>query len=164
MSDQFDPEMRSWIMRQVRSKNTAPERFVRSLAHSMGYRFCLHKKDLPGCPDIVFPARQKVLFVNGCFWHGHSCKRARLPKTRHKYWALKIARNISRDRSHRRKLRSLGWNVLVIWECQLKDSVKLKGRIDEFLRTLPKLTMQTPNKKNSNRPNQRRKASKARRK
>jgi DNA mismatch endonuclease, patch repair protein len=133
MSDQFSPQMRSWIMRQVRSKDTSPELFVRTVAHSMGYRFRLHRKDLPGCPDIVFLSRRKVIFVNGCFWHGHVCKRARLPVTRRKYWRDKITRTTVRDRAHLKELRGLGWKVLVVWECQLKDPVKLQKRMDSFL-------------------------------
>jgi DNA mismatch endonuclease (patch repair protein) len=133
MADQFDVEMRSWIMRQVKSKNTAPERLVRRLAHSMGYRFRLHRKDLPGSPDIVFPSRRKVIFVNGCFWHGHHCPRSKLPQIRRNYWEAKILRTIARDRRHVRSLRSLGWGALVMWECQLKDTDALRRRIVRFL-------------------------------
>jgi DNA mismatch endonuclease (patch repair protein) len=133
VTDQFSPALRSWIMSQVKSKNTGPERTVRSLAHKMGYRFRLHSRNLPGMPDIVFPARRKVIFVNGCFWHSHSCKRARLPATRRGYWASKIAKTILRDRRHIRQLRSLGWKALTIWECQLKDLVSIQRRMHRFL-------------------------------
>jgi DNA mismatch endonuclease, patch repair protein len=133
MTDQFDPEMRSWIMGQVKSKNTAPERTVRSIAHSMGYRFRLHRKDLPGSPDIVFPSRHKVVFVNGCFWHGHRCRRAKLPESRRGYWQTKISKTKARDRNHLRLLRANAWDALVIWECQLKDIDDLRRRIVKFL-------------------------------
>jgi DNA mismatch endonuclease (patch repair protein) len=133
MADQFSPAFRSWIMRQVKSKNTGPERIVRSLIHKMGYRFRLHGRNLPGMPDLVFSARRKVVFVNGCFWHSHSCKRARLPVNRREYWANKIGRTILRDRRNRRKIRSIGWNSLTIWECQLKDLSSVQRRIEHFL-------------------------------
>jgi DNA mismatch endonuclease (patch repair protein) len=133
MSDQFTPEQRSWIMRQVRSKNTRPELLVRSLTHRMGYRFRIHRKDLPGCPDIVFPKHQKIIFVNGCFWHGHSCKRAQLPVSRQDYWSKKIEKTKDRDRKHLEELRKLGWRILTIWECQLKDIDRLQQQILRFL-------------------------------
>ena len=132
MTDQFSPALRSWIMRQVKSKNTRPERIVRSLVHKMGYRFRLHSRNLPGMPDIVFPGRRKVVFVNGCFWHSHCCKRATLPVNRREYWANKIGRTILRDRRNRRKIRSIGWNSLTIWECQLKDLSSVQRRIQHF--------------------------------
>jgi DNA mismatch endonuclease (patch repair protein) len=133
MADQFDAETRSWIMRQVKSKDTVPERTVRSIAHSMGYRFRLHRKDLPGNPDIVFPSRRKVVFVNGCFWHGHRCRRAKLPESRRDYWQTKILRTKARDRNHVRLLRAHAWDPLVIWECELKDRDDLRRRIAKFL-------------------------------
>jgi DNA mismatch endonuclease (patch repair protein) len=133
MADQFDAETRSWIMRQVKSKDTAPERLVRRVAHSMGYRFRLHRRDLPGNPDIVFPSRRKVIFVNGCFWHGHSCARAKLPQSRREYWEAKILRTVARDGQHTKSLRSLGWSALVMWECQLKDTEAVRRRIVRFL-------------------------------
>jgi DNA mismatch endonuclease, patch repair protein len=133
VTDQFSSKKRSWIMRQIRSTDTGPELVVRRLSHRMGYRYCLHRKDLPGCPDIVFPKRSSIIFVNGCFWHGHSCKRARLPATRREYWSAKTCRNAQRDRTHRRQLNRLGWSVLTIWECQLKDHHKLQERIAAFL-------------------------------
>lgn len=133
-SDKFSPAQRSWIMRQVQSRNTKPELLVRSLAHRLGYRFRLYRRDLPGTPDLVFPARAKVIFVHGCFWHGHPCRRgARLPKTNAEYWQTKIARNEKRDRQHRRALRQLGWSTLVLWECQLRDQQKLAAKLSRFL-------------------------------
>lgn len=130
----FLPVQRSWIMRQVRSQNTKPELLVRSLTHRLGYRFRLYRRDLPGAPDLVFPACAKVVFVHGCFWHGHSCRRgARLPKTNAEYWQAKITRNKKRDQQHRRALRQLGWSTLVLWECQLRDQHKLAAKLSRFL-------------------------------
>ncbi len=109
-------------MASVRSKNTKPELFVRSTAHRLGYRFRLHRKNLPGKPDIVFPSRRVALFVNGCFWHGHDCTHGqRSPLTNAEYWSDKIRRNIERDLRVHNELVDLGWNPVVIWECQLKD-------------------------------------------
>lgn len=116
-----DPH-RSRIMRAVKSANTQPEMIVRSLVHRMGFRFRLHRKDLPGTPDLTFPRLRKVIFVHGCFWHGHNCPRgARVPVHNRDYWIAKIARNVERDRKVRRSLRRLGWQSLVVWECKLAD-------------------------------------------
>lgn len=113
---------RSATMRAVKAKDTAPELQVRRFVHSLGCRFRLHRKDLPGAPDIVFPRLRRVLFVHGCFWHGHSCKRGnRIPKTNREYWVQKIQRNRNRDSEHARDLEALGWRQLVIWECELRD-------------------------------------------
>lgn len=121
-------------MRAVRSKDTAPELLIRRLAHRLGYRFRLHRRDLPGHPDLVFPGRRAVVFVHGCFWHGHDCARgARAPKTNADYWSAKIGRNVARDEAAVAALESSGWRVLVLWECQLKDSSALAGRLQEFL-------------------------------
>ena len=128
------PEVRRRTMQAVKSKNTAPELLVRSLAHRMGYRFRLHRKDLPGKPDLAFPGRRKVIFVHGCFWHGHDCPRgARVPKSNRDYWTKKIARNKERDRAARAALARLGWNVAVFWECELRDRARLRGRLSKFL-------------------------------
>lgn len=125
---------RSEIMRKVRSKDTKPEIIVRSLVHKMGYRFRLHRKDLPGTPDLVFPSRKKVIFVNGCFWHGHDCKRgARVPKENREYWTRKIANNVNRDSKNAEELGLLGWRSFVIWECEVKDESALAQKIAEFL-------------------------------
>ncbi|MFA5947816.1 MAG: very short patch repair endonuclease [Candidatus Gracilibacteria bacterium] len=122
-------------MRAVRSKDTKPEIFVRKLIHSLGYRFRLHRKDLPGIPDLVFPGRRKVLFVHGCFWHGHDCKRgARAPKANADYWRQKIARNRDRDAEHLQKLADLGWEVLTVWECELKELPVLSDRVQHFMK------------------------------
>jgi len=121
-------------MRQVRSEDTKPEMRVRRLTHRMGYRYRLHRKDLPGKPDLVFPGRKKVIFVHGCFWHGHDCPAGRkIPKTNQAYWTNKLNRNKERDRINQAKLRELGWDVLVIWECETKDEEALAERIVGFL-------------------------------
>lgn len=121
-------------MRAVKSKDTKPERIVRKLVHSLGYRFRLHRKDLPGVPDLVFPRLRKVVFVHGCFWHGHDCKRgARSPKENADYWSEKIARNRKRDASQLAELQSAGWSPLIIWECELKDASTLRERVERFL-------------------------------
>jgi DNA mismatch endonuclease, patch repair protein len=127
-------EQRSRIMRAVKSSGTAPEMLVRRLAHSMGYRFRLHRHDLPGKPDLVFPARHKVIFVHGCFWHGHDCARgARLPVRNRSYWAGKIERNRTRDSRMPALLRALGWKSLAIWECEVKTESSLRRRLRTFL-------------------------------
>jgi DNA mismatch endonuclease (patch repair protein) len=134
MTDSFSTDERSAIMRAVRGKNTAPELLVRRLTHALGYRFRLHAAELPGKPDLVFPARRKVIFVHGCFWHWHNCKRGRrMPKAHSEYWSHKLLRNQERDRRHRRALRRAGWQVLVIWECQTKNPDHVSHRIAAFL-------------------------------
>lgn len=122
MPDTVSPCKRSWIMSRVRDKNTKPERIVRSIAHRMGYRYRLHAELLPGKPDLVFRTRKVVLFVHGCFWHGHNCRRGdRIPVTNRDYWTQKIARNRERDSKHIEALRDAGWKPVVIWECQLRQ-------------------------------------------
>jgi DNA mismatch endonuclease (patch repair protein) len=134
MTDVFPSEKRSWIMSRVREKNTSPELKVRSLIHRLGFRFRLHRKDLPGKPDLVFPSRKKIIFVHGCFWHGHNCARGkRKPKTNTEYWVEKIQRNTERNARDQSALKALGWNVLVVWECELKDAKALSSRIKSFL-------------------------------
>lgn len=128
------PEQRSRIMRAVKSRDTTPELIVRRLAHSMGYRFRLHRRDLPGNPDIVFPRLNKVVFVHGCFWHGHNCTRgARIPKANRNYWLKKVAGNKQRDRKNLKKLSADGWTSLVVWECHLRNESKVKAKVREFL-------------------------------
>lgn len=134
MPDMFTPERRKQIMRAIKDKDTRPEMIVRALTHAMGYRYRLHHRDLPGRPDLVFSSRRKVIFVHGCFWHGHTaCKNGRLPKSNVGYWSNKIQRNCDRDRRAERKLRSWGWGVMTIWECQVNDSQVLGRRITRFL-------------------------------
>ena len=132
--DTLTPTQRSALMTLVRSKDTRPERIVRRLAHQLGYRFRLHRRDLPGSPDLTFPARRAVVFVHGCFWHQHDCPRgARRPRTNAEYWSAKLDRNVARDATARGQLEDLGWRVLVIWECETRDADTLRGRLSEFL-------------------------------
>lgn len=134
MTDIFPQAKRSWIMSRVRGKDTSAEIKVRSLTHRLGYRFRLHRKDLPGKPDLVFTSRKKVILVHGCFWHGHECARgARTPKTNSEYWIEKIRKNSERDLKNNGLLESLGWDVLTVWECETKDIMKLEQTINEFL-------------------------------
>jgi DNA mismatch endonuclease (patch repair protein) len=127
-------DLRSQVMRAVKSKNTAPEILIRKLVHSLRYRFQLYRSDLPGKPDLAFPKLRSVIFVHGCFWHGHHCARGdRVPKTNRSYWINKIASNKARDRRSIRALRKLGWQPLVVWECQMRDSDRLTDRIRSFL-------------------------------
>lgn len=133
-SDVFTPEERARVMAAVKGQNTKPEMIVRRLAHALGYRFRLHRKDLPGKPDLVFPGRRKVIFVHGCFWHGHDCARgARQPKQNAEYWRAKIGRNVERDAANLAALEALDWQVLVIWECEMKDRDALADRLKAFL-------------------------------
>jgi DNA mismatch endonuclease (patch repair protein) len=132
--DTLTKTARSERMALVRSKDTKPELTVRRLVHAMGFRYRLHARDLPGCPDIVLPKRGKIIFVHGCFWHRHGqCSGTRWPKSRLSFWKTKLNANHARDIVNRRKLRSLGWKVLVIWECQLKNHAKTVERISSFL-------------------------------
>lgn len=134
MSDIFTPRKRSQIMSAVKNKNTKPEVAVRKLLHALGYRFRLHKKELPGKPDIVLPRFKKVIFVNGCFWHGHEgCCRAKLPKTRTEFWREKMKANKERDEKCTLELRSLGYGVLIVWECEIKDMDKLTEALTNYL-------------------------------
>lgn len=129
-----DPETRSRVMRAVKGENTSPELTVRHVIFPMGYRYRLHRKDLPGKPDLVFPGLRKVIFVNGCFWHGHDCVRgARAPKTNAKYWREKIARNRARDEVNAATLKKGGWAVAVVWECETKNELKLGEKLRRFL-------------------------------
>ena len=132
--DKVSPEKRSWTMAQVKGRNTKPEKAVRSLLHRMGYRFRLQRDDLPGKPDIVLPKYRTVIFVHGCFWHRHSgCKRASTPVDNADYWRRKFERNVARDAEDSAALKSQGWQVLVVWECELRDIPKLIERLQLFL-------------------------------
>ena len=131
--DTVSPEGRSRIMSHVKGRDTTPEKRVRSLLHSMGYRFRLQRADLPGKPDIVLPKFKTVIFVNGCFWHRHpGCKRATLPKSNAEFWRQKLEKNVARDRRNIQTLKDLGWYVLIIWECELKDTRTLQARLSDF--------------------------------
>lgn len=124
---------RSANMRAIRSKGMRPEVAVRSLAHKLGYRFRLHRSDLPGKPDLVFPSRRKVIFVHGCFWHSHKCKIAHVPKSNQSYWEPKLQRNQARDVKNAAALKAAGWKVLVLWECKVQNEHALSGRVRKFL-------------------------------
>ncbi|KAA5801572.1 DNA mismatch endonuclease Vsr [Alkalicaulis satelles] len=133
-SDVFTPAQRSAVMAAVKGRDTRPEMIVRRLVHGLGYRFRLHRKDLPGRPDLVFAGRRKVIFVHGCFWHGHDCARGRRePKQNADYWRAKIARNVARDAASLAALEADGWQALVVWECALKDREALAARLQAFL-------------------------------
>jgi DNA mismatch endonuclease (patch repair protein) len=135
--DSVSPE-RSALMRRVRSKDSAPELAVRKQAHRLGYRFRLHRRDLPGTPDLVFPRRKKAIFVHGCFWHRHpGCSRTTNPKTRADYWQNKFAENVARDAARLAELQALGWETLVIWECETFDREALSRRLASFLAVSP---------------------------
>jgi DNA mismatch endonuclease (patch repair protein) len=124
---------RSANMRAIRSKDMQPELRVRRLVHTMGYRFRLHRTDLPGKPDLVFSSRRKVIFVHGCFWHSHNCKAAHTPKSNLNYWLPKLERNRTRDAIIIEALETQGWQSLVIWECEVRDDLRIKRRVREFL-------------------------------
>jgi DNA mismatch endonuclease (patch repair protein) len=131
--DTFSAAERSSIMRRVKSQNTTPERIVGRFIRSFGYRQKLNCKDLPGSPDIVLPGKRIAIFVHGCFWHGHHCPDATLPKSNRSYWKLKQARNMRRDRRSARALRKLNWKVLTLWECQIGKTDKLKRKFEVLL-------------------------------
>ena len=125
MPDTVSRLARSRIMARVKSKDTGPEVAVRRKLHRAGYRFRLHRTDLPGSPDLLLPKYRVALFVNGCFWHWHGCKRSRMPNSNVEYWTSKIERNVNRDRETRINLESMGWRHRVIWECQVDEGVEL---------------------------------------
>lgn len=133
MTDVLTLEQRKRCMASVHSQGTAIERKVRRLLHRAGFRFRVNRKTLPGCPDIVLPKYHRAVFVHGCFWHGHSCGKGRLPTTNREFWQAKITRNIERDKENEAALRELGWTVTVIWECDLKTGV------EELIRDLEKM-------------------------
>lgn len=124
MTDTFDPEMRSRIMARVHSRDTTPETAVRRALHEAGFRFRLHRRDLPGTPDIVLPRFRTAVFVHGCFWHGHGCRRDRRPSSNSDYWQEKVNRNHRRDAAALEALAKAGWKVLVIWECQVRQGIE----------------------------------------
>lgn len=132
----YDVEARARIMRAVKDRDTKPEMIVRRLVHGMGYRYRLHRKDLPGKPDLVFPRRQKIIFVHGCFWHQHECRRgSRVPKSNREYWKIKLQRNKQRDAFNKKKLEEMGWDTFVIWECETHAMDSLEKRIKSFVET-----------------------------
>lgn len=133
MTDTRSPSQRHQIMSAVKQKNTGPELTLRRALHNLGYRYRLHRADLPGTPDIVFPRRRCVIFVHGCFWHGHKCTKGQLPKSRLEYWAPKVESNAARDARHRSQLEVAGWKVMEVWQCELRDLPQLLPRIQKFL-------------------------------
>jgi DNA mismatch endonuclease, patch repair protein len=134
MVDNLTQRQRSACMSRIRSSDTRPELIVRRLTHCLGYRFQLHDVRLPGRPDLVFSTLRKVIFVHGCFWHRHRCRRGRLiPRTNRTYWLKKLANNRSRDRTNRRRLKAMGWSTLILWECQLRDLGFISAAVIAFL-------------------------------
>ncbi|MEF2549421.1 very short patch repair endonuclease [Aurantimonas sp. E1-2-R+4] len=133
MVDKLTPEARSRLMARVKGKHTKPEMIVRRTAHGLGYRFRLHRKDLPGRPDLAFPRLRKVIFVHGCFWHRHDCPRGTTPRTNRSFWDKKLARNVERDSAAIVALEAAGWSPLVVWECETRDYKKLVERMRIFL-------------------------------
>jgi DNA mismatch endonuclease (patch repair protein) len=131
--DRISPEHRSWNMSRIRYRDTTPERTVRSLLHGLGLRFSLHRRDLPGKPDVVLPARRTVVFVHGCFWQQHAgCKLAVIPGTRTEFWEEKLGRNVQRDAENERALQRLGWRVVTVWECELAKQENVRTRLALF--------------------------------
>jgi DNA mismatch endonuclease (patch repair protein) len=135
--DIWSKEKRSYVMSRIRSKDTTPEKKVRSLLHQMGYRFRLHVRSLPGQPDIVLPKYKKVVFVHGCFWHLHKgCRDGTIPKTEYDKWKAKLEHNVEKDNLHIRQLQKSGWQVLVLWECEIENRKNIVGRkLKYFLKT-----------------------------
>ena len=136
MADLFKPYERSAIMQNIKSKDSPPEKHLRSLVHQMGYRFRLHRRDLPGTPDIVLPRHRKVIFMHSCFFHGHKgCRRDTMPATRREFWQNKIEGNAKRGKASYKKLKQQGWDYLVVWQCELKkiNAYKLKAKIQIFM-------------------------------
>jgi DNA mismatch endonuclease (patch repair protein) len=132
--DVFDAKQRSEIMSRIRSRDTTPELSVRRAAHAMGLRFRLHRRDLPGNPDLVFPRHKVALFVHGCYWHQHAgCRRSSSPKSRQEYWIPKLAANVARDERSVIALAALGWRAVVVWECEAPDSIVVRERLLSLL-------------------------------
>jgi DNA mismatch endonuclease (patch repair protein) len=133
-TDVFDPAQRSAVMRRVKGRDTKPEMIVRRALTRLGARYRLHRKDLPGSPDVVMPGRRLAVFVHGCFWHGHDCARgARTPKQNRDYWTAKIGKNRARDTTSRDALEAAGWRVETVWECELKDAAALEARLQALV-------------------------------
>ena len=132
MTDVFDKEKRSQIMASVKSKNSKAELAVRSMLHKMGFRFRIHVKNLPGVPDIVLPKHKTIIFVHGCFWHRHDCKKATMPSSNKEYWQNKFSRNIDRFKDVKLELISQGWRVFVVWECESENKSFLKLKLNEI--------------------------------
>jgi len=132
--DPLTPERRREVMRRIPKTDTRPELIVRKLTHAMGYRYRLHYRKVPGTPDLAFPARRKAIYVHGCFWHQHpGCVLCRQPKSRLEYWGPKLARNRERDAANQERLREIGWESLIIWECETRDEARVARRVGRFL-------------------------------
>ena len=136
MVDHISSEHRSLLMGRIRGQDTKPEMQVRCLVHGMGFRYRLHRQDLPGTPDLVFSKRKKAIFVHGCFWHQHDCPRGSRPTSNQEFWNSKLDKNIQRDTENISKLEALGWTVLVVWECETKNTEQLVSRIRSFLQPI----------------------------
>lgn len=137
--DKLPPVRRSENMRRIRSHDTKPEVAVRKIVHALGFRFRLHRRDLPGSPDLVLPKYRAIIFVHGCFWHQHpGCREGRLPSSNRDYWIGKLGRNVKRDRASLRMLRKLGWNVLIVWECEVGRDVAARRLRGFLLRMVPR--------------------------
>jgi DNA mismatch endonuclease (patch repair protein) len=134
MVDRLTPDRRSWLMSRVRGKDTAPEWIVRRIVHGLGYRYRLHGAHLPGKPDLVLAGRKKIIFVHGCFWHGHDCRWGKRPKSNVSFWKAKAESNRARDARNELRLRELGWEVCVVWQCETRNPENLRMRLVEFLR------------------------------
>ena len=135
MADRLSPQRRSENMRRIRSKDTAPEIYIRRFLHAKGFRYRLHPKNLPGKPDLVFPKLHKAIFVHGCFWHLHpACREGRVPQSRRDYWEPKLLRNVERDRKHMRALEEMGWDTICVWECEIKHPRQLEERLLKYLK------------------------------
>jgi len=133
--DRLSPDQRSWNMSRIRGRDTIPEKRVRSLLHRLGFRFSLHRQDLPGKPDIVLPSRGAVVFVHGCFWHQHQgCRNSSMPSTRRSFWEAKLNGNVARDDRNGEALQLLGWKVLTVWECELDDEDRVARRMETALK------------------------------
>lgn len=133
MTDHVTPALRSRVMSRIRSKGSKPEMVVRRLVHRMGFRYRLHRRDLPGSPDLVFARPKKVIFVHGCFWHQHDCARGTRPLSNTEFWNAKLDANVRRDQRNSNELNMRGWSVLTIWECETRDTEQLSKRIRLFL-------------------------------
>lgn len=144
VADIYDSETRGRVMSRIRKRDTVPELRVRRKLHRLGFRFRLHRRDLPGVPDIVLPKHQVIVFVHGCFWHQHDCPLGKLPKSNRSYWVPKLRRNTVRDAEHRRHLEALGWRVVVVWECQTADDDRLEHLLSEIAGDGPNPLSNTP--------------------
>jgi DNA mismatch endonuclease (patch repair protein) len=133
--DILTKSQRQFCMSQNKGKDTNLEVVVRKQIYSLGYRYRLHRRDLPGCPDMVFPRQKKLIFINGCFWHRHACKKGRsMPETRKAFWQAKFTRTIERDKANYKALKTLNWKILIVWECQLRDLARVEKKVGWFLR------------------------------